>query len=584
MVIVARVVTVNDVLDGHVVLDIECLDRIYLNAYVPILQTSSQVVAFLSGHLGFPFPSPALFRQMGDRFRRSVLSFADANDIPWIRFEKDQAKLEVMAPHLARQAGTGKSGVAAIGVAQEFQRVWTASEGKTSTGTPRWSFYKADRRVTCYYFYLWDQDFGPAFIKVCAWFPYPAKIWVNGQYAERPAMPHEAETRPVALGSRMRETAFLCRLRRPDLVACPSLWVSVSHIDGTGEIMTSEVRRIGGLRPPAEVTGPLAEHAAAFKQMLIEQGYARGTISAHLGLMSRVSRWLDVQGLPARALADLGEVDRFFAERRAKGCRLRITARSLVPLLDFLRDRQVIGAPVAPAATPAEVLLAEYRTYLEQERAAAAGTVVNFTKYAGIFLRTFPRLGTGAAQQAGLAAALGRLTDLSLPTGRDHRLRAGVRDEAARLPGRGDDVRSATAIDDVVSRTAEEDAVLVAQAFHWFDAPRALPEMGPRRLAPGELGDNHHVLDVPPRDRPPGPVVLLVDHRRGGMARREQLDDQQHRRHGLPRTRRGHPRRHGRGIHGITERSRCRRTQSRGLARAARRSRGDQPRLRRIDP
>jgi hypothetical protein len=63
----ARVITVNDVLDGHVVLDIECLDRIYLNAYVPILQTSSQVVAFLSGHLGFPFPSPVLFRQMGDR-------------------------------------------------------------------------------------------------------------------------------------------------------------------------------------------------------------------------------------------------------------------------------------------------------------------------------------------------------------------------------------------------------------------------------------------------------------------------------------------------------------------------------------
>jgi len=147
-----QVVTVNDVLDGHVALDIECLDRIYLNAYVPILQTSSQVVAFLSGHLGFPFPSPALFRQMGDRFRRAVLSFSDANDIPWIRFEKDEPKLGVMQPHLARQAGTGRSGVAAIGVAQEFQRVWTASEGKTSTGTPRWSFYKADRRVTCYYF------------------------------------------------------------------------------------------------------------------------------------------------------------------------------------------------------------------------------------------------------------------------------------------------------------------------------------------------------------------------------------------------------------------------------------------------
>jgi len=96
----------------------------------------------------------------------------------------------VMGPHLARQAATGRSGVAAIGVAQEFQRVWTAYEGQSSTGTPRWSFVKTDRRVTCYYFYLWDQDFGPAFIKVCAYFPYPAKIWLNGQYAERPAMPH----------------------------------------------------------------------------------------------------------------------------------------------------------------------------------------------------------------------------------------------------------------------------------------------------------------------------------------------------------------------------------------------------------
>jgi hypothetical protein len=42
-----RVVTVNDVLEGHVALDIECLDRIYLNGYVPILQSSGQVVAFL---------------------------------------------------------------------------------------------------------------------------------------------------------------------------------------------------------------------------------------------------------------------------------------------------------------------------------------------------------------------------------------------------------------------------------------------------------------------------------------------------------------------------------------------------------
>jgi DNA-binding transcriptional ArsR family regulator len=184
----AHVVTVNDVLDGHVALDIQCLDRVYLNAYVPILQTSAQVVAFLSTHLGYPFPSPALFNQLGQRFRRAVESYAASNDIPWVKFGKDDDKLATMTPHLARQAASGSSGVAAIGVAQEFQRVWTAIEGKTSTGTPRWSFYKADRRVTCYYFYLWDDDFGAAFIKLCAYFPYPGKVWINGhEWAKRQA-------------------------------------------------------------------------------------------------------------------------------------------------------------------------------------------------------------------------------------------------------------------------------------------------------------------------------------------------------------------------------------------------------------
>ena len=183
-----RVVTVNEVLDGHVVLDIQCLDRVYLNAYVMRLQTSAQVVAFLSGHLGYPFPSPTLFNQIGQRFRRAVQSYAEANDIPWVKFGKDDDKLAVMTPHLRRQAVTGTSGVAAIGVAQEFQRVWTAVEGQTSTGTPRWSFYKADRRVTVYYFYLWDDDFGPAFVKVCAYFPYPGKVWINGhEWAKRQA-------------------------------------------------------------------------------------------------------------------------------------------------------------------------------------------------------------------------------------------------------------------------------------------------------------------------------------------------------------------------------------------------------------
>jgi hypothetical protein len=184
----ARVVTVNEVLSGHAVLDIECLDRIYLNAYVPILQSSGQVVAFMTQHLGLPIPSPALMEKIGTRFRAAVASFSEANHIPLVRFKKEDRKAEVMRPYLDQQAAAGRSGVAAIGVSQEFQRVWAAYRRETKTAAPQYTFAKADRRVTCYYFYLWDEGFGPAFIKVCAYFPYPAKVWLNGhEWAKRQA-------------------------------------------------------------------------------------------------------------------------------------------------------------------------------------------------------------------------------------------------------------------------------------------------------------------------------------------------------------------------------------------------------------
>ena len=174
----AATVAINDVLDGHVALDIECLDRIYLNGYVPTLQTGGAVVSFLTAHLDYEIPSPAIFEKIGTAFRRAVASFAEANHIPVVRFGKNDRKIDVMRPYLARQAATGRAGVAAIGVAQEFAPVFTAT--KKQRGNTVWfSFAVSQRRVTCYYFYVWDDDFGPAFVKVCAYFPYPMKIWLN---------------------------------------------------------------------------------------------------------------------------------------------------------------------------------------------------------------------------------------------------------------------------------------------------------------------------------------------------------------------------------------------------------------------
>jgi hypothetical protein len=178
-------VRVSDLLDGHVSLDVECLDRIYLNGYVPTLQVGGQVVSFMTAHLGYPIPSPAILEKIGTGFRRAVSRFAEDEHVPVVRFAKNDRKIDVMRRYLAAQEATGRSGVAAIGLAQEFQNVFAATQ-RLGKPVPWFSFTKADRRVTCFYFYLWDEDFGPAFIKICAYFPYPIKVWVNGhEWAKR---------------------------------------------------------------------------------------------------------------------------------------------------------------------------------------------------------------------------------------------------------------------------------------------------------------------------------------------------------------------------------------------------------------
>jgi hypothetical protein len=188
---VASVSNINEILDGYVVLDLECLDRIYLNAYVPALQVGGQVINFFTQHRGQPIASPALFQQMGDAFRAAVATFARRHKIPVVRFAKDTRKVDKIRPYF--KAAT-QPGVVAIGVAQEFQSVLTAydrssTKGQPRGGAPHYGFVKQDRRVTVYYFYIADAEFGLSFIKLCSYFPYPAKVWANGhEWAKRQAL------------------------------------------------------------------------------------------------------------------------------------------------------------------------------------------------------------------------------------------------------------------------------------------------------------------------------------------------------------------------------------------------------------
>jgi hypothetical protein len=183
------VVTAAEMVAGHVRLDISCLDRLYLNGFVARLQAPGGVIYFFHDHRGKPIVSPALFEPIGDRFRREVRDWARANGIPVIVFRAGDRKADVMAPYLEAAAVTGRSQVAAVGCAQEFQLVWTARKRETDPARcPQFSFTREQRRVSVFYVYIFDEQMGPGFIKICTYFPYPVKVWVNGhEWAKRQA-------------------------------------------------------------------------------------------------------------------------------------------------------------------------------------------------------------------------------------------------------------------------------------------------------------------------------------------------------------------------------------------------------------
>lgn len=168
---------VNELLRDQVTLTVDCLDRIYLNGYVPTLQVGGQLVNFLTKHLGNKIPSPALLGKRGEQYRQAVKAYADQNDIPWVKFERGQRKDDVAAAYGEKFSQT--EGVVFIGVAQERAKSFKAQKKKKG-GYVGFEWSRQSVYVNHYYFYLQDRDFGPGFIKVCSYVPYAIKIYLNG--------------------------------------------------------------------------------------------------------------------------------------------------------------------------------------------------------------------------------------------------------------------------------------------------------------------------------------------------------------------------------------------------------------------
>ena len=172
--------TIPELLDGHVTLEVESLDRLYLNGYIGKLATGPGLTFFMRDQLGRPIPSPVVLGQTSERFREAVKALAEQKGIPVYQFRHKERKDDIA--NRFRSNRHVRDEIVFIGVAQEKAQ---AFNGKKINGR-----FEFDRDKTVYvnhyYFYIDDEEFGPLFLKICSYAPWSMKLCLNGhEWAKR---------------------------------------------------------------------------------------------------------------------------------------------------------------------------------------------------------------------------------------------------------------------------------------------------------------------------------------------------------------------------------------------------------------
>jgi hypothetical protein len=177
--------SVAEIVSRHVKLTVEGIDRMYLNVFVPGLQYEPGIVRFFREHRGQPLPSAALMSPMTRTFVAKLEDFVARHGIALVQFCPGQRKDAVMAEHL-RQFGRDE-GIVFVGKAQEKTPVFRTERRRSpTTGRPYPWIVRRSAMVNNYYIYAVDRDFGPFFLKFCSYFPFNAKLCLNGhEYAKR---------------------------------------------------------------------------------------------------------------------------------------------------------------------------------------------------------------------------------------------------------------------------------------------------------------------------------------------------------------------------------------------------------------
>ena len=172
----------------------------YLNVYVPRLQSERGVASFFRFHRGHAFASSALMEPISKAFIAKTERFVQEHGIPLIVFQKRQRKDDIAREYLQRSPGV--EGVLFVGKAQEKTPVFrTERRRNAQTGQSYAWIVRSTAMVNHFYFYCVDGDFGPFFLKFCTYFPYNAKLCINGhEYAKRQLSKKEIAFQPLDNG------------------------------------------------------------------------------------------------------------------------------------------------------------------------------------------------------------------------------------------------------------------------------------------------------------------------------------------------------------------------------------------------
>src|ERR1700739_933153 len=177
--------SVAGILRNHVLLEFEGIDRMYLNVFVPVLQAVGGGLNVIRIPRGHPVASTAMVEPITRNFVASIEAYVRDHNIPMIVFEKGQRKDDIA--NQRRAAFTPDEGVVFVGKAQEKCTVYrTEKRHNPKKNTSYAWIVKSTALVNNYYFYFVDRDFGPFFLKFCSYFPYNAKLCLNGhEYVKR---------------------------------------------------------------------------------------------------------------------------------------------------------------------------------------------------------------------------------------------------------------------------------------------------------------------------------------------------------------------------------------------------------------